>query len=179
MKAKPSGAGRAPCGWLLIVALLVLVIGPVTVVVSQHAAVPCKFNSMCSCKTNSALRQASPADGGDDLVDYVDPPIDESTQHLDQDEEDEEEEDVGDVSCVAVPFALLPGKFGHTKFFSNPPNPRLNETMAPVVISWDEVTMTPSVSFSLYPGAGGQCQTPCHRHRHRPPCCLFAFGAAF
>ena len=104
--------------WWLVVGLLVAAGCAAAAVSGQHAAHPCRFNSMCTCKMAAVYDNHNQAGGALVGDDQHDPPSDVDRRHQQiedsaeaaEAEDDEDEEDVGDVSCVAVPFAVLPGK---------------------------------------------------------------------
>ena len=86
---------------LLPLLLMAAVLTPTT---AQHAAVPCNFNTMCSCKIMRHLdpfnRTQTPGTPAPSDYDAPDDAAAETYETYDA---------IGDISCVGVPFATLPG----------------------------------------------------------------------
>lgn len=99
--------------------VLLIACSVLALVSSQHVAAPCPFNRMCSCKmmrptTTSLTGEMAQSANQNQSVDQA---IEVTSQVDDDDDADQDsggdhkrQSDIGDVSCLGVPFALLPGK---------------------------------------------------------------------
>lgn len=122
----PSESMKKASTSIVIPSLSLLFLAVVMTASAQFAALPCHFNSMCSCKMMGPSRQADSFDSSREtdarnrtLTD-LDELLPDGTERIransdfeseDLEQEDREENQLGgDISCVGVPFAFLPGK---------------------------------------------------------------------
>jgi len=113
MKWRTSSSAWPVVGLAALIASMVVASG------GQQVSVPCPFNSMCSCKMMRSVTLSTVAAASvDDSANQTAPPSSSASSTTSNDDYDaaEEEQDpddsadaVGDVSCVGVPFASIPG----------------------------------------------------------------------